>query len=720
MSKFLVLAEKPSVGRDIARVLKCNKKNNGYIENDKYIVTWAMGHLVTLSGPEAYRKEYKEWNLEDLPILPKSMKTEVIRNTSKQFYTIKKLLERKDVGGIIIATDAGREGELVARWIIEEAKVKKPIKRLWISSVTDKAISDGFKNLKDGSAYENLYQAAVARSEADWIVGINGTRALTVKHNAQLSCGRVQTPTLAMVEAREIEIRNFVREDYYGLDLHCQGLKFKYVDGSNNSRIFSRDDLEKLKGQVSGRNLDIVGVSRNIKKKYPQGLYNLTELQRDANNVFGYSPKETLNIMQNLYERHKILTYPRTDSKYISEDIVPTLKDRLKTINMRDYTKLANKIIINGIKTNKSFVDDKKVTDHHGIIPTEEYVNLGDLSIKELNIYEMVIKRFLAVFLPAFQYEEIKLEAKVGNHSFLSKTQNIVQLGFREVYVDEDEEEYSRGLVEVDKGAILTGFRLVETKGQTSPPERFTEGSLIMAMENPKRYMKSSSKELKEIIEDTGGIGTVATRADIMDKLFNSYSMEKDGKYIRITSKGSQLLDLVPEDLKSPELTAEWEMKLSQIERGKLNKDLFINEMRNFSKEIVDEIKNSDDKFKHDNLTRNKCPDCGKFLLEVKNKNGLMHICQDRECGFKKNVARLTNARCPKCKKKMEMRGEGEAKAFVCKCGYREKLTSFNERKSKEKSKVSKADVKKYMKQQDKADDEINNSLADALSKFKF
>lgn len=387
---------------------------------------------------------------------------------------------------------------------------------------------------------------------------------------------------------------------------------------------------------------------------------------------------------------------------------------------MRDYTKLANKIIINGIKTNKSFVDDKKVTDHHGIIPTEEYVNLGDLSIKELNIYEMVIKRFLAVFLPAFQYEEIKLEAKVGNHSFLSKTQNIVQLGFREVYVDEDEEEYSRGLVEVDKGAILTGFRLVETKGQTSPPERFTEGSLIMAMENPKRYMKSSSKELKEIIEDTGGIGTVATRADIMDKLFNSYSMEKDGKYIRITSKGSQLLDLVPEDLKSPELTAEWEMKLSQIERGKLNKDLFINEMRNFSKEIVDEIKNSDDKFKHDNLTRNKCPDCGKFLLEVKNKNGLMHICQDRECGFKKNVARLTNARCPKCKKKMEMRGEGEAKAFVCKCGYREKLTSFNERKSKEKSKVSKADVKKYMKQQDKADDEINNSLADALSKFKF
>ena len=413
MGKILVLAEKPSVGRDIARVLGCKNEKNGYIEGSKYIVTWALGHLVTLADPETYDKKYKSWEMNDLPILPKELKTVVIKKTSKQFNTVKAQLNRNDVDEVVIATDAGREGELVARWIIEKAHIKKPIKRLWISSSTDKAIKEGFTKLRDGRDYNNLYYSAIARAEADWIVGINATRALTTKYNASLSCGRVQTPTLAMILKREDEIRNFKPKDYYTLDvLTAKGgnyLKLSWHDRNNSTSTFNKDKIENIKKKVNNKDLKIVDVKKSNKKKYSPALYDLTELQRDANKIFGYSAKETLSIMQKLYEHHKVLTYPRTDSRYLTDDIVDTLKDRIKAVNTSEYSKVCMKLLKTKIKPNKSFVDNSKVSDHHAIIPTEERVFLGDLSDKERKIYDLVVKRFLSVLCPPFEYEQTNI-----------------------------------------------------------------------------------------------------------------------------------------------------------------------------------------------------------------------------------------------------------------------------------------------------------------------
>ena len=319
MNKILVLAEKPSVGRDIARVLKCSKKGNGYLEGDKYIVTWALGHLVTLADPEEYGQQYKSWKIEDLPILPSKMKLVVIKQSKKQFYNVKEQMDRKDVNEIIIATDAGREGELVARWIIEKANIRKPIKRLWISSVTDKAIKDGFDKLKDGKQYENLYSSAVARAEADWIVGINATRALTCRYNAQLSCGRVQTPTLAMVAKKEEEIKNFKEKKFYGISVSTKDIKLIWQDNhTKDTRIFDEAKCDKILASIERKDAKVIDVEKSYKKSYSPRLYDLTELQRDANKIFGYSAKETLSTMQRLYETHKILTYPRTDTRYLS------------------------------------------------------------------------------------------------------------------------------------------------------------------------------------------------------------------------------------------------------------------------------------------------------------------------------------------------------------------------------------------------------------------
>ena len=329
--KHLVIAEKPSVGRDIARVLHCNKKTNTYIEGTDYIVTWALGHLVTLADPEQYGEQYKTWNMDTLPMLPEHWKLVVIKQTGRQFHAVKDLIFRKDVSDIIIATDAGREGELVARWILDKAGNQKPLKRLWISSVTDKAIREGFQNLRPGRSYEPLYHAAVARAQSDWVVGINATRALTCKYNAQLSCGRVQTPTLAMIAAREEEIRSFKPVPYYGLKATVGGIIFTWADTkSGSSRSFDKDRIQAIK-QTAAASLLVTDVHKKLKKTFAPALYDLTALQREANQKFGFSAKQTLNIMQRLYENHKVLTYPRTDSRYLTTDIVPTLKERLKS-----------------------------------------------------------------------------------------------------------------------------------------------------------------------------------------------------------------------------------------------------------------------------------------------------------------------------------------------------------------------------------------------------
>ncbi|PFE03486.1 DNA topoisomerase III [Bacillus cereus] len=728
MAKSVVIAEKPSVARDIARVLQCDKKGNGYLEGNKYIVTWALGHLVTLADPESYDIKYKKWNLEDLPMLPERLKLTVIKQTGKQFNAVKSQLIRKDVNEIIVATDAGREGELVARWIIDKVKINKPIKRLWISSVTDKAIKDGFANLKPGKAYDNLYASAVARSEADWYIGLNATRALTTRFNAQLNCGRVQTPTVAIIAGREDEIKNFKAQTYYGIEAQTASkLKLTWQDAKGNSRSFNKEKVDAVVKKLDKHNATVVDIEKKQKKSFAPGLYDLTELQRDANKIFGYSAKETLNIMQKLYEQHKVLTYPRTDSRYISSDIVGTLPERLKACGVGEYRPLAHKVLNKSIKVSKAFVDDSKVSDHHAIIPTESYVNFSAFTDKERKIYDLVVKRFLAVLFPAFEYEQLTLRTKIGDETFVARGKTILHSGWKEVYEnrfeddDAGEDLKEQILPRIEKGDTLNVKLIAQTSGQTKPPARFNEATLLSAMENPTKYMDTQNKQLADTLKSTGGLGTVATRADIIDKLFNSFLIEKRGKDIHITSKGRQLLDLVPEELKSPTLTGEWEQKLEAIAKGKLKKEVFIAEMKSYTKEIVTEIKASNKKYKHDNISTKSCPDCGKPMLEVNGKKGKMLVCQDRECGHRKNVSRTTNARCPQCKKKLELRGEGAGQIFACKCGYREKLSTFQERRKKESgNKADKRDVQKYMKQQQKEEEPLNNALAEALKKLKF
>ena len=727
--KSLVIAEKPSVARDIARVLGANQKNGGVLEGKKYVVTWALGHLITLADPEEYDKKYEKWEMSTLPMMPKDMKLVVIRQTGKQFSVVKTQLFRKDIEEIIIATDAGREGELVARWILEKAGCHKPIKRLWISSVTDKAIKEGFANLKDGHAYDNLYRAAVARAEADWLVGMNGTRALTCKYNAQLSCGRVQTPTLAMIARREEEIRQFTPKEYYGVSVETQDVKWTWRDEKTKSfRTFSREKAEEIRRKTETASLEVTRIEEKTKKSMAPGLYDLTTLQREANQKYGFSAKETLNIMQRLYENHKVLTYPRTDSRYIGKDIVPTIRERLKACGIGPYRKLAGALMNKPVQANSSFVDDKKVSDHHAIIPTEQLVQLDHMTNEERKIYDMVVRRFLAVLYPPFEYQQVTMEAKAAGETFAASGKVVKSQGWKEVYEGGDQEESEEDeeklkdqrLPKMQTGQKLKVLRAALNTGKTKPPARFTEATLLAAMENPVKFMETRDKEAVKTIGETGGLGTVATRADIIEKLFHSFMMEKKGNEIHITSKAKQLLELVPEDLKKPELTADWEMKLSQIAKGKIRQGDFLHEIRDYTCEIVDEIKSGEGTFRHDNLTNKVCPRCGKKLLAVNGKNSKMLVCQDRECGYRETISRTTNARCPKCHKRMEMYVKGKEETFICACGYKEKLSAFQARRKKEGAGVGKRDVQNYLRRQQKeANEPVNNAFAQALSGIK-
>ena len=723
MGKILVLAEKPSVGRDIAKVLKSNVNKGAYIEGNKYVITWALGHLVGLQDPESYDEKYKTWSMETLPMLPKNMKLSVLKKTSKQFYEVKKLLNRNDIDEIVIATDAGREGELVARWIIEKAGVRKPIKRLWISSQTDKAILDGFKNLKSGSEYENLYKAAVCRAEADWIVGLNVTRALTCKYNAQLSAGRVQSPTLAIIVNREEEIKNFKPKKFYTIKAKGSNITLEWINKDNNLRIFDEEYANKIINKVQGHDGKIISIIESPKKKFSPALYDLTELQRDANKIWGYSAKQTLSIMQRLYENHKILTYPRTDSRYISTDIVSTIPDRLKAISIGEYRMATSEILKNKINGNKSFVDNSKVSDHHAIIPTEQKPNLSNLSSEERHIYDLVVKRFLSVLMPPFEYIQTNIKADINGESFIAKGKVVKSKGWKSLYDKDYSEDDSnedgvreQTLPKLNEKDIIKIGKIEMNTGETKPPARFNEGTLLSAMENPQKYV-SVNKEAAKTLNETGGLGTVATRADIIEKLFNSFVIEKRGKEIVPTSKGKQLIDLVPNELKSPLLTAKWEKRLDEISKGKHNPNDFIKEMRNYAIALVESVKGDSSKFIHDNKTGKKCPNCGKYLLEVKGKNGVMNVCQDRECGYRESVSRTTNARCPECKKKLEVRGQGEGKIYVCtgaNCNFREKASQFEKRFDK-KGKVDKRELNNIMKKMKKEAEDFNNNPFAAL-----
>ena len=700
--KSVVLCEKPSVARDIARNLGAKNNKNGCLEGDKYIVTWALGHLVTLQTPDKY-KEFSNVSLENLPMIPKYMKTEIIKKTFKQYKIIETAVNRKDVNEVIIATDAGREGELVARYILEKANCKKKVKRLWISSVTDKAIKDGFKNLKAGDDYLGLYYSGVARANADWLVGINASRALTLKYNASLNCGRVQTPTLQMVYEREEKIKNFVPRDYYTFEAVVNGIRFNCGESE-----FDFSKAQKFVSDNKNKTINFDKVEVKIKTSIPKPLYNLTDIQQAASALFGLSPKQTLNIIQRLYESHKVLTYPRTDSRYLTTDMKNTLADRLRAIG-GDYKEITAKLLREKDFNTKRIINNSKVSDHHAIIPTEQKPNYMSLSDTELKIYNLVVKRFLENLLPDYKYEETSYSFKLDNKVFTAKSTKVIQLGFKEL---------SRSEIEDKKISFSTKEFSLDSlqynKKQTTPPSYYTEGSLIYAMENPFEFVDDDNE--RKILKQTNGIGTVATRADILEKLFTNDYLVLDNGRIKTTNKAKQLLNLVPKNLKSPSLTATWEKQLDNIAKNKLSKDKFLKDIKDYTRECILEIKDSQDKFKHDNISGKKCEECGSYMLEVDKKGTKMLKCSSPTCRNRKVISRLTNLRCDNCHKKMTLFGSGENSTYRCVCGNSLKQKEVDKRiKNNKKDKASRVDMKKYMKQESLE----NNALRDKLLGLK-
>ena len=641
--KRLVLTEKPSVAREIARVLNCTTKGKGYFEGQQYVVTWALGHLVTLAEPEDYDQKYKQWRLEDLPMIPPHMKLKIIRQSSHQFAAVKLLMQRSDIGELVIATDAGREGELVARWIMALANWKKPFKRLWISSQTEAAIRDGFANLKPGAAYDNLFDAAACRAEADWLIGLNVTRALTCKFNAQLTAGRVQTPTLAMIVQREKEIKEFVPVDYWTLRADFEDYFGDWRAPGGNGRVFDHARAEEIAAKVRDQSGTVVEVKTEGKSEPPPLAYDLTELQRDANRRHSWSAQKTLEVLQVLYERHKLVTYPRTDARYITADIVPTLPARLRSMGVGPYAQLVAPLLQKSLSPTRRFVDDSKVSDHHAIIPTEQPLQIGSLTAEERNLYDLIARRFVAVLSPAYTYDQTTLVTEVRGECFYSRGRVVKNMGWRAVTAstadrDEKEEEAlpEQALAQQQKGAVKKVRSCKVSKKQTKPPGRYTEATLLTAMESPGKLIED--EELREAVKQ-GGLGTPATRAEIIEKLIGHFYVERSGKELVPTAKGSQLVDLVAPALKTPELTARWEQSLAGIAKGKESKVKFLTDIRRHAEELVKGVRLDNTTVYHpDNVSKTKCPACGKFMLLVNGKRGKMLICPDRECGHRQPV----------------------------------------------------------------------------------
>lgn len=688
--KSLVLAEKPSVAREIARVLGCRQSHKSYMEGDKYIVTWALGHLIELKMPEHYDSKYKNWNLEDLPIIPDQMGLKVMKQTSHQYKAIENLAKRKDVKEIIIATDAGREGELVARWILEKIRWRKTIKRLWISSVTDRAIRDGFQNLKPGKQFEDLYESAVCRAEADWLIGLNVTRALTTKYKDPLSAGRVQTPTLALVMEREKVIQQFVPKEYWTIRAHIGPLQADW-EKNGEKRIFARETADGVLSKVKGQKAVIQSINRKEKTE-PQPLpYDLTELQRDANKRFGFSAKKTSNVLQKLYEQHKLVTYPRTDSRYLTKDMEATMMDRLHGIaaSYKDEVKpiLANQ----GRVLAKRVFNNEKVTDHHAIIPTEERVHLGDLSPDERKLYEMILRRFLAIFHNPYKYETIHAAIDVNGETFTARETAVIDLGYRKVERDTEEETGKQSLKNISKGQSFTLQNAESAAKLTEPPLRYSEADILTQME---KY----------------SLGTPATRAEIIERLLETEALERQNGRLFPTKKGKQLMDLVNEDLKSPELTAKWEQELEKIARGKADPKEFLQNIRKQTQSLVSEIKKSDKSYRAHNLTGSKCPECDSFLKERNTKDGKILVCSNLDCSFRKRKdPKLSNRRCPQCRKKMEIH-QGKAGAyFQCRpCNVVEKAQD-------KKKAVNKREERKLVQKYTQKEESFGTSLGDLL-----
>lgn len=606
-SKSLIIAEKPSVARDISQAITnaAKRKQDGYIETDKYYISWAVGHLVSLAEPEDYAKHFKKWDITTLPIIPQTFKLKTISKTAKQFQIIKQLMDRSDVTEVICATDAGREGELIFRYIYQLANCNKPIKRLWISSMTEEAISKGFAELKPGSSYDNLFQSARCRSQADWLVGINGTRAYTTSNNTLYSIGRVQTPTLAMLVERELAIRDFTPQDYYEIVVDCAAaakrLKATWIDrAENDSKIIKLETAQEIAAEVTGSTqaaptntsikasnttAEISEIKKEKKKIAPPLLYDLTELQRDANRFYGYTAKQTLDLAQALYEKHKLLTYPRTDSRYLTNDMKKTLAETITKLQGTPWAHLLAPIA-SAMKFTTRIINDKKVSDHHAIIPTPKVSGYDKLTKQEANIYDLVVKRLLAVFYPHHVFEMTTVYLQAASHDFIAKGKVIKELGWKAVYskVENGEQGSDNELPPLKKGEQLLVEQAEILTKQTQPPKPFNESTLLGAMENAGRQVED--EELREQLKD-GGIGTPATRASIIERLIQVEYVERRKKAIVPTEKGIALIKAVPLELKSPETTGKWERALNKMARGEFSSERFMESIERFTHYIV-------------------------------------------------------------------------------------------------------------------------------------
>lgn len=626
MGKILVIAEKPSVARDIAKVLKCSKKGNGCLIGEEYIVTWAVGHLITLLEPEEYDIKFKKWRYETLPIIPDKMGLKPIDQTKDQFEIVKRLINSEEVDSLICATDSGREGELIFRYIYEMARCKKSFKRLWISSMTDAAIIEGFKKLKAGEEYDNLYYSAKCRSEADWLVGMNASRAFTIRYNTLLSIGRVQTPTLAILVERQKEINAFVAQEYYEITADFNNFKGTWFDrDSKDTKIPDKTKADQIVGKIIDNAGKIVDVETEDKRQPPPLLYDLTELQRDANKKLGFTAKKTLSVAQELYEKRKLITYPRTDSRYLSHDMVPKLKHILNRINVDRYAQYAEYVLkLNELHVSKRIVDDSKVTDHHAIIPTDHRINLGSLTGDELKIYDLIVRRFISVFYPNYLYTLTKIISEVQNELFETKGKTVTQFGWMELYKNDEKNDKEKDQEEQELPAVNIGDEVkvkdaVVQKKKTKAPSPYTEASLLSAMENAGRFVED--EELKEQLKE-GGLGTPATRAAIIERLIQVGYLSRKGKGLIPTEKAMKLIEIVPMELKSPETTGKWEKGLSSISKGKLTSTRFMESITRYVKYIVQKSKeaNANVIFEDANKSKQKyvpkssigiCPNCG-------------------------------------------------------------------------------------------------------------
>jgi len=640
--KQLVLAEKPSVGKELARVLGCTNRGK-YLENDDYVVTWALGHLVTLCPPDYYGAEYRHWTLRNLPILPEKLETMVIDKSKDQFEIVKNLLNREDVEGVIIATDAGREGELVARWILKQAGCSKPAKRLWISSQTDLAIRQGFASLRPAQDYDNLYAAAESRSYADWYVGYNVSRAMSCHFDTRLSAGRVQTPTLALITSREDEIEDFAGRFYWTLKADFGTFKASWYSQDNSVRIGEEARANELAAKLKGAKATVTSIKEVPKAEKPPLAYDLTELQRDANSILGFSAKETLDTLQRLYEVYKIVTYPRTDSRYITADIVPTIPERLAALSATAFGARAAELSRNGIRTDLSrLVNDEMVSDHHALLPTEQRVDVSKLSANEKALWELVITRFLETLSADYEYKTTTVEVGSEGERFLTRLTLPVKQGWRDVARDvgrrsavssEDDGDDNPLILRLAEGEALEIKDVALKRSATLPPDRYTEADLLFAMEHAGRFVEDA--ELKSHLEN--GLGTPATRADIIEKLIQNNCIERKGKELVPTPKGRELVRLVPMQLRSAELTGKWEQRLSSISKGAENEAPFIADIKKNATDLVNQVIANRDKFDPDLMgdKSKPCPSCGWPMMTVLDEfDRPHHVCQRFSCGY--------------------------------------------------------------------------------------